>query len=281
MAAVVGAVLLAGVLSGCHVDTRVSVVEKGGGSGSLAVTVTLDRDALNALGGETALAKQLQYGDLESAGWTISGPNPIAGGGVSLSATHGFSSAGELSQLMSDVAGSGPGAGSARPFRLSVSSGGGFFTDKTTVRGAVDLRCGLDCFSDPGLQSALGGPLGVTPQPLEQAAGQTAAQVFHFSLALRMPGHPHSAAGAPSVARDGTLTWSAPLGKSTVVGAVSESVDWGHVILVAVLAGLVIVGGGGGSLWRWRRRRRRRGLPGEPERDLPGEPVASVPGEGS
>lgn len=278
MASVVGAVLLAGVLSGCRVDTRVSVVEKGGGAGSFAVTVTLDKSALDALGGETALAKQLQYGDLESAGWTISGPNPVAGGGASLSATHGFSSGAELSRLMSDVAGSGP-AGSAHPFRLTVSSGGGFFTDKTTVRGAVDLRCGLDCFADPGLQSKLGGPLGVTPQPLEQAAGQTAAQVFGFSLALRMPGHPRSAAGAPAVSRDGTLTWSAPLGRSTVVGAVSESVDWGHVILVAVLAGLVLLGGGFGW-WRWRRRRRRRGLPGETERDLPGEPVASVPGEG-
>ena len=229
-------------------------MEKSGGSGTVGVTVSFDAAALNVLGGQTVLAKQLQYSDLEAAGWTVSGPTPSAGGGASVSVTHGFSNGAQLAQLISDVAGSGPGP---KPFRLAISEGGGFWTEKTAVRGVVDLRCGVQCFGDPGFQKALGGPLGVSPQPLEQAAGQTAAQVFRFSLAVRLPSHAGSVTGAPSVSRDGTLTWSAPLGRSTLVGAVSENVDWAHVILVAVLAGVVIAGGGFGG-WRLRRRRRRR-----------------------
>lgn len=265
------------LLAGCRVDTRVSVVERGGGSGSLAVTVTLDRAAVQALGGQSALARQLSYADLESAGWAVAGPHAAAGGGESVTVSHGFSGGAQLSRLMSDVAGSAPGP---KPFRMSVSSGGGFFTNRNTIRGALDLRCGLQCFGDPGLQAALGGSLGVSPQPLEQAAGETAAQAFRFSLALRLPGRPGSVTGSPSVARDGTLTWSAPLGQSTLVGAVSESVDWGHVVLASVLAALVILAGGFGGL-RWRRRRRRATLPGEgdPGTDLPGEPANALPGD--
>lgn len=263
------------LLAGCRVDTRVSVVDDSNGSGSLAVTVTLDKAAVQALGGQSALARQLSYADLQSAGWSVAGPHAVAGGGEEVTVTHGFSGAAQLSQLMSDVAGSTPGP---KPFRMNITSGGGFFTDRTTVRGAVDLRCGLDCFADPGLRAALGGSLGVSPQPLERAAGETAAQVFRFSLALRLPGHPGSIAGSPSIARDDTLTWSAPLGQSTLVGAASESVDWGHVILVAVLAGLVLVGAGFGG-WRIRRRRRRKSGPGDVELvpALVGEPAGTNP----
>lgn len=262
-------------------DTRVSVVERSRGSGSVAVTVALDGSAVRSLGGETALARQLQYADLQSAGWNVSGPTPGAGGGATVTVSHGFSSGAELSQLVSDIAGSGPPG--TRPFRLSLSDGGGFFTNRTVVRGAVDLRCGLDCFGDPGLKAALGGSLGVAPQPLEGAAGQTADQVFHFALAVRLPGHPKPSSGSPSVGRDGTLTWAPALGSSTAVGAVSESVDWGHVILVSVLAGLVVVGGGVGAWWLRRRRRRKASAPGDVDLTSgpPGEQgsPAAAPGE--
>lgn len=232
-----------------------SVVEQSRGSGTLAVTVALDDSAVKALGGEEALAHQLQYADLQATGWSVSGPSPVPGGGASVTVSHGFSNGAELSRLVSDVAGGGPPG--KRPFRLTLSDGGGFFTDRTVVRGAVDLRCGLDCFGDPGLKAALGGSLGVAPQPLEGAAGETAAQVFHFALAVRLPGHPKPSSGSPSVGRDGTLTWAPALGSSTLVGAASESVDWAHVILVAVPGGLVIIGGAFGA-WRLRRRRRRK-----------------------
>ena len=254
LAALAGTVLLAG----CRVDTRVSVVGSSGGGGTVAVAVTLDARAVDALGGQTELAKQLRYADLQSEGWSVSGPTLLRGGGASVTVTHGFSGGAQLSELMSALAGDS----SSHPFRLSVSHSGGFWTDKTAVTGAVDLRCGLNCFGDPGLRASLGNPVGVSPQPLEDASGESATRVFSFELALRVPGHVDSSAGNPAVARDGTLTWSAPLGSEILVGAVSQSVDWGHVILVAVLAGLVVIGGGlgGGGL---RRRGRRKSAAGD------------------
>ena len=262
------------LLAGCRVDTRVSVVEGTGGAGTVAVAVTFDAAAVDALGGQTELAKQLRYADLQSEGWTVSGPTLLRGGGASVTVSHGFSGGAQLSEVMSALAGDP----ASHPFRLRLSHSGGFWTDRTAVTGAVDLRCGLDCFGDPGLRASLGNPLGVSPQPLEGAAGESATKVFSFELALRVPGHVDSFTGNPAVARDGTLTWSPPLGSEAVVGAVSQSVNWGHVVLVSVLAGLVLVAGGGGLGWRAVRRRRRRGLPGEEavEPSLPGEPAPSV-----
>ena len=262
------------LLAGCRVDTRVSVVESAGGGGTVAVAMTLDAAAVDALGGQTELAKQLRYADLQSQGWTVSGPSLLRDGGASVTVSHGFSGGAQLSELMSALAGDS----TSHPFRLRLSHSGGFWTDKTAVTGAVDLRCGLNCFGDPGLRTSLGNPLGVSPQPLESAAGESATKVFSFELAVRVPGHVDSSTGNPAVARDGTLTWSPALGSEVQVGAVSQSVDWGHVILAAVLAGLVLIAGGGGLGWRVLRRRRRRGLPGEEavEPSLPGEPAASV-----
>ena len=262
------------LLAGCRVDTRVSVVENTGGGGTVAVAVTMDAATVDALGGQTELAKQLRYADLQAEGWTVSGPTLLQGGGASVTASHGFSGGAQLSDLMSALAGDS----SSHPFRLRLSHSGGFWTDRTALTGAVDLRCGLGCFGDPGLRASLGNPLGVSPQPLEGAAGESPTKVFSFELALRVPGHVDSSTGNPAVARDGTLTWSPPLGSEVVVGAVSQSVDWAHVILVAVLAGLVLIAAGGGLGWRTVRRRRRRALPGEDavEPSLPGEPAPSV-----
>ena len=274
LAAVAGTLLLAG----CRVDTRVSVVERPGGDGTVAVTVTFDDSAVKALGGLTVLAKQLSDADLQSAGWTVSGPTLASGGGASVTVSHGFSDGAELSRLLSAVAGSGT-AGGAHPFRLTVSHGGGFWTDRTAVNGTVDLRCGLDCFGDPGLQASLGSPTGVSSNPLARASGETPAQVFSFQLAVRLPGHVDASAGRPAAARDGTLTWSAPLGSAVAVGAVSESVDWTHVIVVAVLGGLLIAGGGGFG-WRVVRRRRRKSAPGDVDLvpALAGETSSADPG---
>ncbi|HET6914914.1 MAG TPA: hypothetical protein VFH56_02375 [Acidimicrobiales bacterium] len=263
------------LLAGCRVDTRVSVVESTGGGGTVAVAVTFDAAAVDALGGQTELAKQLRYADLQSQGWTVSGPTLLRDGGASVSVSHGFSGGAQLSELMAALAGDS----ASHPFRLRLSHSGGFWTDRTALTGAVDLRCGLNCFGDPGLRTSLGNPLGVSPQPLEGAAGESATRVFSFELALRVPGHVDSSTGNPAVARDGTLTWSAPLGSEVLVGAASQSVDWGHVILAAVLAGLVIVSGGFGG-WRVRRRRRHKSAPGDVEL-VPapvGEPVAADPG---
>lgn len=238
------------VLGGCRVDTRVTLLDRGGGHGDVSVSAVFDRQALQALGGESGLASQLSVSDLTAAGWTVSGPSATAGGGAAVNVSHGYSSAVEASRLLAEVAGSGP--ASTRPFQLVVSTHGGFFTSHNTISGRIDLTCGISCFGDQGLQSALGNPNGVATAPLSQQAGQQPAQAFGFTFGARLPGSIDST-NAASRDRSG-LSWTTPLGQVTEVSATSESLNAGHVVLISIVGGLVVVGGLLALIFRWRRR---------------------------
>lgn len=239
------------LLGGCRVDTTVTVLERGGGHGQVSVSVAFDRQALQALGGENGLASQLSVSDLTAAGWTVSGPSPAAGGGATVKVSHGYASTSEASRLLAEIAGSGPVP--TRPFQLAVSTRGGFFTDHDTIAGRINLTCGLSCFGDQGLQSALGNPNGVATAPLIQTAGQQPSQAFGFTFGARMPGSVGTT-NAPIRNRSG-LTWTTPLGQVTEVSATSESVNTGHIVLISVLGGLVIAGALVALIF-WRRKRR-------------------------
>jgi len=239
------------VLGGCRVDTTVSVVDRGGGQGTVSVLAVLDRQAVQALGGESGFAGQLSTSDLTAAGWTVSGPSPTAGGGATVTVSHGYSNSAEASRLLAEVAGTGP--ASSRPFQLTVSSHGGFFHNQQTISGRIDLTCGLSCFGDQGLQAALGNPNGVATAPLVQQAGQQPGQAFGFTFGARLPGSVDST-NATSRNRSG-LTWTTPLGKVTEVSATSSSLNTGHIVLIAVLGGLVLVAVLV-ALAVWRRKRR-------------------------
>lgn len=239
------------VLGGCRVDTRVSVLDKGGGHGIVSVSAMFDRQAIQVLGGESGLAGQLSVADLTAAGWSVSGPSPTAGGGATVTVSHGYSNPAEASRLLAEVAGTGP--PSSRPFQVTVSHQGGFFHNHDIVSGRIDLTCGLSCFGDQGLQSALGNLNGVATVPLLQQTGQQPAQAFGFTFGARLPGSVDST-NAASRNRSG-LSWTTPLGKVTEVSAKSESLNTGHIVLIAVLGGLVIVAVLVALIFLWRRRR--------------------------
>ena len=247
-----GVVLIAALLllGGCRVDTRVSVLDRGGGHGTVSVSAAFDRQALQALGGESGLAGQLSTSDLTAAGWTVSGPSPTAGGGATVTVSHGYSNSAEASRLLAEVAGTGP--ASSRPLQLTVSSHGDFFHNRQTISGRIDLTCGLSCFGDQGLQASLGNPNGVATAPLVQQAGQQPGQAFGFSFGAHLPGSVDST-NARSRNRSG-LTWATPLGKVTEVSATSESLNTGHIVLIAVLGGLVVVAVLVALIFLWRRR---------------------------
>jgi len=238
------------VLGGCRVDTRVSVLDKGGGHGTVSVSAVLDHQAVQALGGESGLAGQLSVADLTAAGWSVSGPSSTPGGGATFTVSHGYSNPAEASRLLAEVAGTGP--QSSRPFQLTVSNHGGFFHDRDVISGRIDLTCGLSCFGDQGLQSALGNPNGVATAPLFQQAGQQPAQAFGFTFGARLPGSVDSS-NAASRNRSG-LSWTTPLGKVTEVSATSESLNTGHVILLSILGGLFIAAVLVALIFLWRRR---------------------------
>ncbi|HEX6393317.1 MAG TPA: LPXTG cell wall anchor domain-containing protein [Acidimicrobiales bacterium] len=238
------------VLGGCRVDTRVSVVDRGGGHGTVSVTATFDSEAVQALGGETGLARQLSVTDLTAAGWVVNGPVTVTGGGATVTVRHGYSSPSEASRVFADLAGSGP--ASNRPFKLTLTTQRGLLHVHDSLSGRIDLSCGLSCFGDQGLQSALGYTNGVSTAPLLQTAGRQPGQVFGFAFTARMPGSLQSDNAASRDRSD--LTWSTPLGQATQISAESETLNTGNIVLFSVIAGLVIVGLGALVIFRRRRR---------------------------
>jgi hypothetical protein len=245
------------LLTGCQVHTQIAINEAAGGSGTVAVTVTLDASAVAAVGGRPALAAQLKDADLVAAGWAVAGPNPGPGSTTVISASHPFDTTAQAGALVGELAGTGP--DSSRPFRLSISEHHSYWRTDTTLTGKVDLTCGLACFGDSGLSTSLGSPVGVNAGPLASAAHQSPDQVFTFSVAARLDGKVLDTDGVADT--DGTLHWTPRLGQSLEMSAVTRSWNEGRikmfviaggvlVVLVIVLLGVI--------LYRWRRRRRRR-----------------------
>ena len=66
-------------MAGCQVHTEMADRAAPNGTGTVTVTVTLDHAAVTALGGQAALAAQLQDADLVAAGWAVTGPRPGPG----------------------------------------------------------------------------------------------------------------------------------------------------------------------------------------------------------
>jgi hypothetical protein len=265
---------LAAVLTGCRVHTQVAVVEAASGRGVVAVSVSLDRSALAALGGAPALAAQLQSADLRAAGWSVTGPSPGPGSATVVSASHAFTTPAQASTLVADLAGNGPAGGQGRPFRLFVQKRHGFWRDDTVLQGQVDLSCGVACFGDPGLTSALGFPTGVNPASVAREAGERPDQVFTFALDARLPGRLVHSNATPLP--DGALRWTPRLGERLQLAALARIWNTGHIVAAFVVAGLGVLLGLGAVIYWWMRRRRKRDGHVQRRRRSPSETVAST-----
>jgi hypothetical protein len=246
-------------LSGCQVNTVISVHAQANGQGTVAVTVTMDEAAVQAVGGASALAAQLDITDLEAAGWRVSGPSPGPGSSTVISASHAYSTPAEASQLVADLAGSG--ATGNRPFKLSISRRNTFWHVYTDLAGTVNLTCGLGCFGDSGLQTALGSPTGFNPAPLIAQSHQEPAQVFSFALNARLPGRVASTNASSN--SGGALTWTPRLGQTLVLSATTKEWNRDHLIAAFVLAGIVFLALIVLGLMFWRSRRRKRKAAGD------------------
>lgn len=203
------------------------------GSGTVAVTVSLDQAAQTQVGN---LASQLQTSDLAQAGWVVSGPRPGAGGTEVVSATKAFPDPAEANADVASLAGAGPAAG--RPFHLVVARRHTFWHTTTTVTGTIDLTCGVGCFGDAGLQRQLGSDVGVDPGALSAHSGVSASQALTFSIVVNLPGRVH--ATRPAAVRGDSATWNPVLGKRLPVDVSTRVVNRGTVISV-VVAGIVVV----------------------------------------
>ena len=189
---------------------RVNVDVSAGGSGTVSVSLDLDRSAADAVG-------QLQLSDLEQAGWRVAGPRPTPGGGLTVTASKPFQSPAEAEQIIAEI------SGSNGPFHdLHLSRRQSLLGSRTTItaRGTVDLRCGVQCFSDPALQQQLGAAGGRLSLPAD--AGVVFRVTFH------VPGK--------------SASWQGALGERGSLAATGRTWNTGRLIAGVALVALIVVG---------------------------------------
>ncbi|HSS10288.1 MAG TPA: hypothetical protein VLL25_10400 [Acidimicrobiales bacterium] len=208
---------------------RVDVEVKADGSGTVTVTAQLDQEAAQSV---PDLAAELRTADLVQAGWRVDGPRPVVGGGLLVAASKPFRTPAEAEQVIAEI--SGPNG----PFHdLHISRQRSLLATRTTVRGTIDLTCGLQCFSDPALQQQLAG-------------ANLGSGTFAFGVAVHLPGK--------------TASWQPKLGEKTPVMVSSRMWDGTRIVLLLVGAAvvvLVLIGLGVVAVGRRRRHRGpRRGL---------------------
>ena len=177
------------LLGACRVDGRVDLGVRADGSGLVAVTVTLDRDAVAEIGD---LTSRLRIADLEAAGWDLEGPVEIDDGAWRVRATKAFVSVARAEAVLAEVG--PPVAG------LQLRRARQVFRTTTEVHGTLDLTAGLAAFSDAELAGHLGGlPFGVDEAELERRFGVPPADAVGLEVVVQLPGEDPPATLTPRV----------------------------------------------------------------------------------
>jgi hypothetical protein len=219
-------VLAVVVLAGCRVDTRVDITVKSDGSGTLKTTTTLDADAVNQLGGATALATTVPLDDLRQAGWNVSAWTPTTNGGQTVSVSHPFSNQNQLVARLEDVAGPN---GVLRNAKITRDRG--WFSSKNEVVLDVDLKSPTaGVLTDTALAQRLRAA-GVDPAALQAQLTTQLRSALHVSVVVHLPG------GV-------TKTVDAVNGQVTRVAVSHSRTNWDRVVkfgLAVVLALLATI----------------------------------------
>ena len=181
----------------CQVHTEVGIDVAEDGSGTVEVSVTLDREAAGRLGNP---ATALRLDDLRQAGWQVDDAAQIDGGGLRLVGRREFTSAAQLPTVLDEIGGVD---GIFRGTALTISDGFSATTyDFTTT---VELSGSIEQFSDAELAAALDGlPLARSAEELA-AEGATDPEAATLDVVVDLPG------GTPTTngeAADGAASWS-------------------------------------------------------------------------
>ena len=190
-------VLGALVLSACRLDVVVSVEMEPDGTGVVTVVAVADAELVGLV---PELVEDLRLDDALANGWVVEGPILDEAGGLSLTLTHPFASAQELANVLNSIGPPLSGMEAARTFDPG--------TEQTTngVRGALVLPNGFESFSDPDLNTAVGG----LPFAAEFGAiGRSPSDTMSFTYRVSLPGELISSDGVQ--ADGGVFEWVAPL----------------------------------------------------------------------
>ncbi len=187
-------------LASCRLDVAVSVVVQPDGTGQVAVQATADAELIAKV---PDLAETLSLDDAIANGWEVAGPTATETGGLTITLTHKFRSAEELTNVLNSV---GPPLSTMSASRVTLG-------DLTTnnVSGTLVLADGFASFADADLIAAAGG----LPFATEfEASATTPADSMSVTLSVDLPGKPTGDED------DEAQIWSAPLdGTSLAVAA--------------------------------------------------------------
>ena len=237
LAAVVACVV---ALTGCKVDTTVSVRSDGDGRGKVSVRVDLDAEAVFALqvGGGT-LEDKVATVDLADAGWKVSEWQRQEGGAASMSLSKEFVGEDQLAGILDEIAGTD---GLLREPRIDRSRG--LTRSSDTVRLTADLT---------GLGSGLAGDVevarrleaaGVDVAALDSSLNDRLESAFGMTVTLAMGGEKRA--------------WKLKPGDERSLVVSQSRIEWDRIttlgisVLLSALAVLLFL-----SAWLSSRRRRR------------------------
>ena len=184
------AVGLVVLLAACRVDTVVQVEVEDAGTG--IVTVVFNADAV-AVARVPELAGGLRLDDARAAGWAVEGPLFRADGGVQIRAAKRFESAGQLPQILEELAGP-----DVIFTGVVLEQARSFAETSYRFRADIDPTPPLEVFSDGALAEIFEGqPFGRPLQDLIAAAGTPEDSLgFEFWLTLLDSGEGFSASSA-------------------------------------------------------------------------------------
>lgn len=232
--AALGAVALF-FLSGCEAAIRIGVDANANGGGRVLAVVTLDKDAQSLVGD---LKEQLRTDDLKQAGWTIVGPEKV-GTDLRVTASKPFKTAAGATKAVQELDGA---KGLFKDFTLSQERG--LFRTTTKFAGTVNLRDGIESFSDAELERVLGSPLGATPAEFEKRIGRAVSEALPITVGVLLPGKVSSNATTES---DGSAAWHPKLGDQIQLAATARK--W-NTLPIALIAVAVLAAGTALIFWR-------------------------------
>jgi hypothetical protein len=188
------------VLTGCRLDVTVDVVMQPDGTGTVTMVAVADAELVAEV---PDLVDDLRLEDAIRNGWVVGEPTPDAGGGVTITLTHTFSSAEELATVLNSI---GP---PLMDMEAARTVGGEQGSDSTTnaINGRLVLANGFESFADEALVQAVGGqPFGT--QLAE--SGLTPSDAMSFTFRVALPGELVSSETGTEVG-DGVIEWQAAL----------------------------------------------------------------------
>lgn len=258
--------------SACRVDLAVEVAMDRDATGTVTVTATADEDVVERTPG---LAQDLRTADLESAGWTVTGPSVTDDGGLTVTVSRPFATVAEANAILASL------NGADGPFqRVQLARTQDDDAVTFTLDGVGRANSGVAIFTDPDLLAAVG----ATPYVDEiAAAGMSPTEAVGITFRADLPGDVEASSVDPEAESD-DLQWTIPLDGSSVALTATTTVSladdpiWSvvaTVLLVVLVVWLAVAAAFIALVVRARRRRMRRGRSTPTPAEVPGSPLES------